>query len=118
VLPEPRSSGNNIFSFLGMEFAKGRFLMLKPKIEEEAKGQQGTRTDIPQKSAKGFKPIDTRQESEGLKFVKAQKIPALFIGKIRRLLFRFFKIIGINFFNPMKYLFDTCRRVRLSALLC
>jgi hypothetical protein len=37
-------------------------LLLKPAIEEKAKEQQGTRIDIPQKSAKGFKPIDTRQE--------------------------------------------------------
>jgi hypothetical protein len=34
--------------------------MLKPAIEGKAKEQQGARTDIPQKPAKGLKPIDTK----------------------------------------------------------
>ena len=37
-------------------------MQLKSAIEKKAKGQQGTRTDLPQKSAEGFKPIETREE--------------------------------------------------------
>ncbi len=35
---------------------------MKPIIEEKAKENQGTRTDILQIYAKSYKPIDTRQE--------------------------------------------------------
>ena len=37
-------------------------LRLKPVIAEKAKEQHGVRNDIPQISAKCFKPIETRQE--------------------------------------------------------
>jgi len=48
----------NLTPFIRVELAK----LIEPEIKEKARENQGTRTDILQKSAESTKPVDTREE--------------------------------------------------------
>jgi hypothetical protein len=69
----------NLESFQRAELA----LMLEPMIAERAKRQQGARTDLPQNSAEGFQPIETREElaqRAGVSHDTIRKVKAILKG--------------------------------------